>query len=128
MIESSLLSLQNSINQISQSNRIEYSQVKQDLHESFQSLFLNFSAMMEQYSNQFQKIPTKMNLEESLLKLFDQRNSKNETNTVEKLSKQIINNFELSKRDLYDHIRGLLSQFGNPLESHQRLQLMIESN
>jgi hypothetical protein len=51
IIESSLLSFQNSINQISRSNKIEYSQVKQDLNESFQSLFLNLNAMTEQSSN-----------------------------------------------------------------------------
>jgi hypothetical protein len=37
----------------------------------------------------------KLNLEESFLKLFDQRNSKNEANPVEKLPEQINSNFDL---------------------------------
>jgi hypothetical protein len=46
-ISSSMLSLQNSINQVSHSKLVEYDQIKMDLNEVFQQLFVNLSVMME---------------------------------------------------------------------------------
>jgi hypothetical protein len=127
-ISSSMLSLQNSINRVSHSKLVEYDQIKMDLNEFFQQLFVNLNFMMEQYSNRFHEIPLKLNIEENLLKFFDQTNFKQKVNFDENLSKKIENNFHALKEDFINHLQNLFTKIGDPLESYQRLQALITTN
>jgi hypothetical protein len=123
-----MLSLQNSINQVSHSKLVEYNQIKMDLNEFFQQLLANLNVMMEQYSNRFHEIPSKLNIEENLLKIFDQMNFKQKVNSDENLSKKIENDFHELKEDFTNRLQNLFTEIREPSESYQRLQALITTN
>jgi hypothetical protein len=106
----------------------KYDQIKMDLNEFFQQLFVHLNVMMEQYSNRFHEIPLKLSIEENLLKFFDQTNFEQKVNFEGNWLKKLENSFHALKDDFTNHLQNLFKKIGEPLESYQKLQALVTTN